>query len=301
MGKGLMRKRWQNGVISAGDWIIFGLLFVCLVSVFPASVTTAIAQEEGGEVLEEIGDEEAPVAAPPAAPAGNEAAAAGAAEPKSRLAWMYESLGWFYSLVFLGLSFSLVALFVMNVLQGRRENLVPLQLVEQFEEHLKERRFQEAYDLARNDESFLGKVLAAGLSKVKMEYAQVVEAMQEVGEEENMRLEHLLSYMALIGNISPMIGLLGTVQGMIASFTVIATSPVTPKPAELAQGISTALFTTLVGLGIAIPAIAAYNILRNRLARQVLEVGILSDGLMSRFRNTGGSKASATPPPSPAG
>ena len=80
-----------------------------------------------------------------------------------------------------------------------------------------------------------------------------------------------------------MIGLLGTVQGMIASFTVIATSPTTPKPRELAQGISTALFTTLVGLALAIPAIAAYNLLRNRVQRLVLEVGIVSEGLLSRF------------------
>ena len=71
---------------------------------------------------------------------------------------------------------------------------------------------------------------------------------------------------------------------MIVSFKVIADHPdVTPKPYELADGISTALVTTLVGLAIAIPAIAAYNILRNRVSRLVLEVGIVSEGLMSRF------------------
>ena len=105
-----------------------------------------------------------------------------------------------------------------------------------------------------------------------------------------MKLEHRLSYMQLIGTISPMIGLLGTVQGMIESFSVIANSPTTPKPAELAQGISKALFTTLIGLFIAIPAIAIYSILRNRIARLVLEVGILSEGLMSRFENVGTQK-----------
>ena len=59
----------------------------------------------------------------------------------------------------------------------------------------------------------------------------------------------------------------------------------TPPPSLLAEGISTALFTTLVGLAIAIPAIAAFNILRNRVSRLVLEVGILSEQLMERFRN----------------
>ena len=100
-----------------------------------------------------------------------------------------------------------------------------------------------------------------------------------------MKLEHRLSYMALIGNISPMIGLFGTVQGMIGSFRAIATGGSTPDPSRLAEGISTALFTTLVGLAIAIPAIAAYNILRNRVARLLLEVGVTSENLMSRFED----------------
>jgi biopolymer transport protein ExbB len=80
-----------------------------------------------------------------------------------------------------------------------------------------------------------------------------------------------------------MMGLLGTVQGMIASFDVIAKSTSSPKPSELAVGISTAMTTTLVGLMLAIPAIAAYNILRNRVARLLLEVGITGENLMSRF------------------
>ena len=80
---------------------------------------------------------------------------------------------------------------------------------------------------------------------------------------------------------------------LIQSFHVIANSTGAPKPADLAEGISKALFTTLIGLFIAIPAIAAYNILRNRIQRLVLEVGIVSEGLMSRFENVSGAKAQA--------
>ena len=205
-------------------------------------------------------------------------------EEKNYLEWAYESLGIGYSLIFLALSFTLVALFVMNLLQARRENVIPTELVEGFEAHLNAKQFQEAYDLASGDESFLGKVLSAGISKVSRGYEPAIEAMQEVGEDESMKLEHRLSYMALIGTISPMIGLLGTVHGMITSFNVIATATAAPEAKELAEGISTALFTTLIGLGIAIPAIAAYGILRNRIDRLVLEVGIISEGLMSRFQ-----------------
>lgn len=224
-----------------------------------------------------------------------EAADAGSEPVKQQnyLGWALEALGWPYFLVFLGLSFTLVALLVMNLLTASRNNVCPATLVEGFENHLNEKRYQEAYELAKSDESFLGQVLSAGLAKLQSGYAQAIEAMQEVGEEENMKLEHRLSYMQLIGTISPMIGLLGTVQGMIQSFYVIASSTGAPKPADLAEGISKALFTTLIGLMIAIPAIAIYSILRNRVARLVLEVGILSEGLMSRFENVGAQKPKA--------
>ena len=108
-----------------------------------------------------------------------------------------------------------------------------------------------------------------------------------------MSLEHRLSYLALIGSIAPMIGLAGTVTGMIDSFDEIANSATQPEPAKLADGISTALWTTLVGLGIAIPAMISYSILRNRVSRLVLEVGMVSEGLMARFQTLGRSKPAA--------
>lgn len=215
-------------------------------------------------------------------------------EPVKRqnyLTWALGALGVPYFLVFLSLSIVLVALFVMNLLTASRNNVCPVALVEGFENHLNEKRYQEAYELAKSDQSFLGQVLSAGLAKLQSGYAQAMEAMQEVGEEEKMKLDHRLSYMQLIGTISPMIGLLGTVQGMIQSFHTIANSTGQPKPAALAEGISKALFTTLIGLMIAIPAIAIYSILRNRISRLVLEVGILSEGLMSRFENVGNKPA----------
>ena len=275
-----MRYRFLSGWLGAGLCSVALLLLALGVFSTVAVVHTApaMAQEEGeGEVTDEATEEAA----------AEEEAPSDGPKKVSQLQWMYKSLGIFYSIVFLGLSFTLVALFVMNLLTARRENVVPVALVEGFEAHLNEKRYQEAYEMAKNDDSFLGQVLSAGLAKLSAGYDQAIEAMQEVGEEENMKLEHRLSYMALIGTISPMVGLLGTVQGMIQSFTVIATSATQPKPYQLAEGISTALFTTLVGLFIAIPAIAAYNILRNRVARLVLEVGILSEGLMGRFSNVG--------------
>jgi biopolymer transport protein ExbB len=220
------------------------------------------------------------------------AAAADAPAPieQSALSFYYHALGPFYTIIFLAISFVFVALIVMNIMAIRRQSVVPPDLIENFEGLLNDKRFQEAYELAKSDESFLGHVLAAGLAKLQEGYPQAVEAMQEVGEDENMRLEQRLSYIALVGTISPMVGLLGTVDGMVAAFRVIAASTTQPKPSELAQGISTALITTLVGLWLAIPAIAAFGYFRNRLQRLVLEVGIYSERLMSRFQNVGPKK-----------
>lgn len=222
----------------------------------------------------------------PAEPAGNSDDSAAPEAPKTVFEWVYTALS-YYFWIFMIISIVFVALLVMNIMNARRENVVPLALVESFEACLEENQVQEAYDMAKEDESFLGKVLSAGLEKVSTGYDKAIEAMQEVGEEENMKLDHRLSYLALIGTLSPMIGLFGTVDGMIQSFSVIARSGGTPDASALANGISTALFTTLVGLALAIPAIAAYNILRNRVDRLALEVGITSEGLMSRFQNVG--------------
>ncbi len=282
-------------------WLVIGCLVGALVvgwAAMPlssAAIPVAAAQEEefeedGGAAQNQGGGQAAGEQQGEQAPAG--AQAGGEEEPKkqSQLQWVLGALGWFFSLVFLALSFTLVALIVMNLLTTRRDNIVPLDLVQAFEEFLNAKKYKEAYELAREDESLLGQVLSAGLSKLQAGYNKAIEAMQEVGEQENMKLEHRLSYMALIGTISPMVGLFGTVWGMISSFNVIATAGGQPKPAELAGGISTALLTTLIGLAIAIPAIAAYNILRNRLARLVLEAGIISENLMSRFEPMAGAR-----------
>lgn len=255
---------------------------------------------------------------PPKADAGNEGApvnnpaateddkAAGEKEKEaidpdqSFLSWMIEASGIFGLLILL-LSFIMVALVMMNLLQARRDNFVPPTFIESFEQRLNTRDYQGAYEEARQDESLVARILAAGLSKLNQGYDKAVEGMQEVGDDENMAYDHRLSYLALISAIAPMLGLMGTVQGMISSFREIATSPTTPKPSELADGISTALFTTLEGLVVAIPAMVFYAILRNRIARFLLETSMVSEGLMSRFAQAGKQQAAKPGGAAPAG
>jgi biopolymer transport protein ExbB len=208
-------------------------------------------------------------------------------EGKSYLAFLAEALGIKYIIIFLLLSFGLVALLVMCFLQFRKTVLLPPDLSQQFEQHLENKEYQQAFELAKGSDSYLGRVLAAGMGKLQSGYPAAVEAMQGAQGEEAMKLEHKISYVSLVGALAPMFGLLGTVDGMVAAFMKIASSDTAPKPSELAVGISQALVTTLIGLWLAIPAIACYGLLKNWLQRFNMDVEDESTRLMSRFQNMG--------------
>ena len=210
-----------------------------------------------------------------------------AAEGESMLVFYYNALGLKYVIVFLLLSFGLVALLVMCFLQIRKPVLMPPGLSQAFEAHLDAKEYQQAYELAKNDDSYLGQVLAAGMGKLQSGYGAAVEALQAEEGEQAMKLEHKISYVSLIGALAPMFGLLGTVDGMVSAFMIIAKSATAPKPNELAIGISQALITTLIGLWLAIPAIACFALFKNWLQKLSGDVDAEAMRLMSRFANMG--------------
>ena len=266
-------------------WLIVALVVGTFAVTAPQfdSASVAVAQDADGD-----GDAGVAPAAPEGEAPDTTEGTTAEKERVSALNWLITALG-IYLIVFLLISVALVSLMIMNFLAIRRSAVCPPELIDGFQAHLDEKQYQEAFELAKSDESFLGNVLAAGLSKVSTSYKHAVAAMEDVGAEENMKLDHRASYLALIGTLAPMIGLLGTVDGMIRSFYTIATAGTSPDANKLAEGISTALLTTLVGLLIAIPAIAAYNIFKNMIQKLVLDVGITSDSLMGRFEKVGRS------------
>ncbi len=202
---------------------------------------------------------------------------------ESALEWIYKAEGGFFWPQ-LAISIALVALVVTNGLALLKSRFVPERLVLDFEQLVKERKYSDAFELIRGDQSFIARVVTAGLMRLTDGYQEAIEAMQEVAEEETMKHEHRLSYLAMLGNIATMVGLLGTVWGMVSSFRVIAVSDVTPPPSLLAQGVSQALVTTIGGLLQAIPAVFFFTIYKNLLSRRVLEVGILSERMIQRFK-----------------
>ena len=154
-----------------------------------------------------------------------------------------------------GMSFYLIALVVWMAFQYRKSVAVPEGLVREVGDLLGQKRYGEAYQRLAVDPSFLARVLAAGVRKLPSGQATAVRAMEMANDDATMEMEHRTTYLATVGTLGPMIGLVGTVYGMILSFRVIATAGSSPQASQLAAGISTALFATLEGIAISIPAI----------------------------------------------
>jgi biopolymer transport protein ExbB len=115
----------------------------------------------------------------------------------------------------------------------------------------------------------------------------MMESAKAVIEEESIKLQQKISWIQLIAAIAPMLGLLGTVQGMIGAFSEIAKMAGAPKPKDLAGGIFLALVTTFQGLVVAIPGMIFYFYFRNQLIRIAMEASALIEDLLERFKKIG--------------
>lgn len=186
--------------------------------------------------------------------------------------------------VIIGVSFVLVALIIESFVSVRRERIIPPDLLGELEELFKKQEYDAALELCEVERNLLTNVVGAGLAKLNAGWTQMESAMEESAEEGATDLYQKIGYLNLIGNLSPMLGLLGTVWGMVQAFMVIANSGGTPKPTELAEGIYQALITTVEGLIVAIIAIPFYFFFRNRVAKMLLEAGAVTGELMERFR-----------------
>lgn len=198
------------------------------------------------------------------------------------LQWMWRASGWI-GLLIAAMSFYLIALVLWMFFQYRKSVAAPETLVREVSELLSQRRFGEAYQRLAADPSFLARVLATGVRKLPSGYTTAVHAMELANDDATMEMEHRTTYLATVGTLGPMIGLVGTVYGMILSFRVIATAGGSPQASQLAAGISTALFATLEGIAISIPAIYFYAYFRNRISRLSLEVAIAAESLLEQF------------------
>ena len=163
---------------------------------------------------------------------------------------------------------------------------MPADLIDRLEEHLEEKKYEKAQQACENDDSLVARIIASGLSQVGAMFGffDMQNAMMETSEREVGKLYRKLDYLSFIAVTAPMLGLLGTVTGMIRSFNIIAQTEGTAKPSQLAGGISEALVTTAEGLIVAIPMMFFVSFFRNRIDGFVTETEGIVERLMGRFR-----------------
>jgi biopolymer transport protein ExbB len=127
------------------------------------------------------------------------------------------------------------------------------------------------YALAKEDPSELAQLVAAGLAALSAGIDEARDAIERLGEMITVEMEKKISMLAVIGTLGPMIGLLGTLLGMIESFGVIAASGSQIKANEVAGGISRALVLTFEGVALSVPAIYFFAFFKNRVSTLSLE------------------------------
>jgi biopolymer transport protein ExbB len=155
-----------------------------------------------------------------------------------------------------------LAIFIERLWILRREKILPHEFIRQVEEKVKAGRLPEAEDLCRNDSSSIARVFLAGLKNIGRGMWLVKEAIEERGSRESMMLERYFGVLTTISNLSTLLGLLGTVSGMIKIFKVVSQAGANPR--LLAGGIAEALICTFSGLCVAIPVMACYRFLKDR-------------------------------------
>ena len=153
----------------------------------------------------------------------------------------------------------------------RSQRVVPEELVDKVWRWVENRTLSDKQILALQQHSPLGRVLAAGLANRHRDRSLMIEAIEDAGRHVAHELERYLNMLGTIAGISPLLGLLGTVTGMIRTFEAITVAGV-GNPTAMASGIAEALITTATGLIIAIPALVAYRYLRGRVDGHVIDM-----------------------------
>lgn len=164
-----------------------------------------------------------------------------------------------------------VAIFMERLWSLRRKRVIPESLIPKVERLIKEEKFSDAVAVCKADESSMARIIIAALKNAGKKREHLKETMQEIGGREANYLEKYLEALATIASISTLLGLLGTISGMIQIFAVISRET-SVNPATLAGGISEALNTTAFGLVVAIPATVFYKYLMGKAEGMIIEM-----------------------------
>ncbi len=237
---------------------------------------------------------------PAAAAAGTETASEHGPQGLFSIIFSGGPIGVSIMLLLLALSLTAAYLGFEHLLTIRRSELMPEDLADQVRELLLAGRVVEADQACRHQPCLLAFVLLNGLAELDTGWPSVEKAMEDALAEQSARLFRRVEYLSVIGNIAPMVGLLGTVVGLIMAFYQVASTQGAAGAGEMASGIYHALVSTVAGLLIAIPALGVFAIFRNRIDQLVAEAAYLAQHAMAPLkRRRLRVQAAPTAPPAP--
>lgn len=201
--------------------------------------------------------------------------------------------------VLIGLSLTALALAADNLLLIRRGQIIPPGLSDDVRRLVSEGQIAAAQGECKSQPSLLAFVIARGLSELDGGWTEIEKATEDALAEQAAKLFRRIEYLSAIGNIAPMVGLLGTVTGMLLAFKQVADTEGNAGAAQLADGIYQALVTTVVGLIIAIPSLGAFALFRSRVDQLIAEAAYAAQHALSPLKKQPTAAATAAPPAPP--
>lgn len=186
------------------------------------------------------------------------------------------------------LSIATVAAIIEHFVSIQRDKLVPPEVIVELETLLDEEQYEEAINLCEASKNYITNIAGAAIARVGEGYEAMQNAAQGATEEENLKLIQKISWLSLFGNLGPMLGLFGTVVGMVITFQVIAESTGSPSPAELAGGIFSALVTTVWGLMVSMPALGFFFVFKMKVQKLTFELSSVAMEIVDRFKPVSG-------------
>jgi biopolymer transport protein ExbB len=207
--------------------------------------------------------------------------------------WVFKTFDYFV-LTLLGFaSIAGIALIIDAMIHTREIKIAPPETTEHLRSLISGRQFKELMDFTSTDQTFISQSLYAAIRRAHLKYPAMREAMENSLAEQTANIFRRLEPMNVIGNIGPLLGLLGTVLGMIMAFYTMMDKGGTPKPEELAGGIGTALWHTFFGLFVAIPCLVVYGLYRTKADKIVTKAAVISEELLEGLRPESSSDDSA--------
>ncbi len=206
------------------------------------------------------------------------------AEKRTLREWFIWPGGGVIGVILMLIDVASIALIIEHFITIRRTTILPEPVVEHVRGLLEEKQYREVIEYTAAEPSAISYVVHASLGEASHGYAAMERAMEEAVEDRTTKLLRKIEALNVVGNIAPMLGLLGTVLGMILAFSAIVEAGGVPDVGGLANSIGIALVTTFWGLIVAVPALTVFAVMRNRIDGLSAETTMVSQELISTFR-----------------